>query len=211
MNRVYAILGAVAAIAGIVVWVLIRSNRGGDAPPDPGTSAGSAHAIATNDLGGGSPSAPSLPPGVHDTAGSAKNPQDYMVGDVHVRDHRGGDSKPLDLPPNIHPANARELPSTLTNDISQQVRKLVYTCAADLPKDTRGPKPRLDGQLTVGIKDHTLSITKAVTQLRDVPDGPGADAIRQCVEQKSIGMTSVAADQADLDDYGIQITFAIPR
>ena len=59
------------------------------------------------------------------------------------------------------------------------------------------------------IKDHTLSLTNIVTQVRDV-EGPSADTLKQCVEQKSAGLTSVAADQADLTDYGIGITFGIP-
>jgi len=204
------LIGALVA-AGVVLYLMSSkpssatssAAQGGSAVVVPvGTSSSSSSTTSS-----GTGTAPALPATTAD--GSAQNPKDYMVGDVHVRDHRDGNNKPLDIPPNVHPADQRELPSSLTHDISQQVRKLLYTCAADLAKDARGTKPRLEGQLTVAIKDHTLSITNAVAQIRDV-DGPSQDAIKQCVEQKSVGMTAVASDQADIADYGIQITFAIP-
>ncbi|MEP6863915.1 MAG: hypothetical protein ABJE66_25025, partial [Deltaproteobacteria bacterium] len=114
-----------------------------------------------------------------------------------------------DLPPNPHPAESRELPSELTHDISQQIRRQMNTCAAAVPKDVRGTKPKLDGQLTVAIHDHKLTVTDMALQVRDV-DGPSADALKQCVVAKSASYMSSAPDQPDLDNYGIAITFALP-
>lgn len=209
--RLLGMLVGALVVAGMVLYFM--SSKSSSATSGARAGSGSAVVVpvgtsssSSSSSPGGTGTAPALPPSGD---GSAQNPKDYMVGDVRVRDHREGNNKPLDIPPNIHPADQRELPSSLTHDISQQVRKLLYTCAADLPKDARGTKPRLEGQLTVAIKDHTLSITNAVAQIRDV-DGPSQDAIKQCVEQKSVGMTAAASDQADIDNYGIQITFAIP-
>ena len=205
------IVGVAVLVIACAVVLFIYATGSPDTPaPARPSSPGRAVVVP---MGPSSPSpsgggvAPALPgdPG----AATRDTPKDYMVGNIRVRDHRSGDNKPLDVPPNPHPADRRELPSSLTHDISQQVKRALYTCATDLPKDARGTKPRLEGQLTVAIKDHTLAITNAVAQIRDV-DGPSQDAIKQCVEHKAVGMTSVATDQADLADYGIQITFTIP-
>lgn len=212
-TRVIAVLGALAAVAVVVLYMFVRTAGSAPADPDPQPAPDPIHP-SDRAANGGTTVGPSLP-SADDSSdptldqGSNKYPKDYMIGDIHVRDHRTGDNKPLDLPPNIHPAEHRELPSTLTHDISQQVKKLVWQCGADVPKDARGTKPRVDGQLTVSIKDHTLNLTTIATQVRDV-DGPAADALKQCVEQKSVGLTAAAADQADITDYGIGITFAIP-
>lgn len=212
MNRIYALVGAAVAIIGIVVWVMLRIGGGTTPAARHGTEspAGSAVVVTTDPSLAAPP--PSLPSGDPATPGSdvPANERDYMVGDIRVRDHRTGHHQPLDLPPNIHPDHARELPSTLTHDISQKVNKVLFACAADLPKEARGDKPRLEGQVTVAIKDHTLSVTSTVAQVRDVHDDHAVDALKQCVEQKSVGLTSAADDQADIDGYGIAITFAIP-
>jgi len=219
-NRMLAVLGALAAVGVIVLYVFVKNA--GSAPaadPDPEPVArptATSHDPSTAN-GGTSvgPAQPALPAGTGSGSGdvgsdgSGQYPKDYMIGDIRVRDHRTGNNKPLDLPTNIHPAEHRELPSTLTHDISQQVKKLVWQCGAEVPKDARGTKPRVDGQLTVSIKNHTLLLTNIVTQPRDI-EGPSADALKQCVEQKSAGLTAVASDQEDITDYGIGITFAIP-
>jgi len=208
-NRMLAVLGALAAVAVIILYVFVK--HAGSAPdtgstPQPSTqNTGPSTGPITTANGGITPALPAT----GSDPGSGDNPKDYMVGDIHVRDHRTGNHEPLDLPPNVHPPQQRELPSTLTHEISQQVRQLLGQCAIDVAKDARGAKPRLDGQLTVSIKDHTLTLTNIATQVRDV-DGPSADALKQCVEQKSVGLTAVARDQADITDYGIAITFAIP-
>ena len=215
--KMLVLLAAFAAVAVIVIYMFISTASSARHEDTSTTTAASDQPVATDHrdratANGGTSVGSAAPhlPGTNDLAqGSAQNPKDYMIGDVRVRDHRTGDNKPLDLPPNQHPAEGRELPATLTHDISQQVKKLVWSCGADVPKDARGTKPRVDGQLTVSIKDHTLTINTIAAQVRDV-DGPSADTLKQCVEQKSVGLTSVASDQADITDYGIGITFAIP-
>ena len=91
------------------------------------------------------------------------------------------------------PPNARDLPSELTHDISQQVRKVRSTRARPrVPKDVRGDQAQASiGQLTVAIKDHKLSITEHGAARRATStDDAAADALKQCAQEKSAGFTS---------------------
>ena len=199
-------LGALIVAAGVVL-ILMMSRGGSDTAPE---SAKRAPAPVAPPVASTDPAAPALPTTAPTTATTGSDGvKEYMVGGVKVRDHRGGDNKQIDLPPNPHPAESRELPSELTHDITQQIRRQMDTCAAAVPKDVRGTKPKLDGQVTVAIRDHKLTVTDLALQVRDV-DGPSADALKQCVAEKSASYVSSAPDQPDLDNYGIAITFAIP-
>ena len=194
-------------VVGGVVMVLMLSKSDPDAKPGRSktTSAGSATTVATNTA----PSLPTPPPTLGAAAGSA-NATEYMVGDTKVRDHRSGSNVPRDIPPNPHPANARDLPSELTHAISQQVKNQIYACAAAVPKDVKGDKPKVIGQLNVAIKDHKLSIIGMSLETRDINDEAAATALKQCAQEKSAGFTSPAKDQDDIADYNIQLNFAIP-
>jgi hypothetical protein len=207
MNRVLLVVVVIAlAIGG---WLLFRKEK----PAAPAASTGSAAPSPTASSSDPAPTptpAPSLPSSgdsahVVPPAGSAN---EYMVGDVRVRDHRAGSNAPLDIPPNIHRPNSRELPSTLTSDIAQKVRAALVDCAKDLPKEARGEHPRLEGQIVVAIKDHKLTVTSATMQLRDV-SGDAAATTKSCIEQRSVGLETAANDQDDLDNYSIGVTFAV--
>jgi len=199
--------GALIVVAGVALVLMMSKSDPDHAPatakPAPSSPSGPTPSVS----GDPSPALPATAPS-NATVGS-DGVKEYMVGDVKVRDHRAGDNKQMDLPPNPHPAEARELPSELTHDISQQIRRQMNTCAAAVPKDVRGAKPKLDGQLTVAIHDHKLTVTNMALQARDV-DGPSADALKQCVAEKSASYVSSAPDQPDLDNYGIAISFALP-
>lgn len=206
MNRVLLVVVVIAlAIGG---WLLFRKEK-----PDAPVASGSA--AVTEAPSTASPTstdpAPHLPStnvdSVHPVppAGSAN---EYVIGDVRVRDHRSGSNAPLDIPPNIHRPNTRQLPSTLTADVAQKVRGVLIDCAKDLPKEARGDHPRLEGQVIVAIKDHKLTVTGATMQLRDV-SGEALEPTRQCIEQHAIGLETAASDQDDLDNYSIGVTFAV--
>lgn len=211
---------ALIALAGLLVVVgvaavLLVSGTSEDAHPKPQVVAGSGFA-ATAHTPGGSVATPTLPTPSTPTE-STPPPEEgsdvtkeYTVGGVKVRDHRAGEHQQMDLPPNMHPANGPSLPSELTHDISQQVKNKMIQCASSMPRDIRGDKPKVDGQLQVAIKDHVLSIHSIEVQVRDITDATASDALRQCVQQQAASLTAVAKDQADVADYGIGITFAIP-
>jgi hypothetical protein len=142
----------------------------------------------------------------NDGAGSAEG---YTIGNVNVRDHRSRTQAQLDVPPVIHAPQGRRIQSTLTSAISQHVRAAVATCAVDVPQSARGARARIEGQITIAIKNQQATITGAVVQLRDVT-GIAFDPIKQCVEQRSIGATTSSSDEPDIDSYGITLSLRLP-
>ena len=101
------------------------------------------------------------------------------------------------------------LPSTLTHEVARKLEGVMKDCVASLPKEARGDKPRLEGQVMLAIKDKKLTVTKSLMQLRDV-SGEAVEPTKQCIEAKALGVENPAADQADLDNYSFNISFAIP-
>ena len=207
MNRLLLALVAIALVIG--GWLLLRKEK--TAAPDP---AGSAAPTASTDPASSGPAA-SAPPRLPSTVTEATKPipdtgsaNEYMVGDVRIRDHRSGSNAPIDVPPNIHRPNTRQLPSALTAPVAQQIRGVLADCSKDLPKEARGEHPRLEGTINVAIKDHKLTVTTATYQLRDVT-GDAVATMKSCVEQKSVGLETAANDQEDIDNYSIGITFAV--
>ena len=210
MRSALLIGGLVIVLGGAVgIWLLMR----GDSKADAQTGSYEPHATVVTPAQP-APSMPSV------TAGSAEhpalpqpapgeNPRDYVVGDIRVRDHRAGDNAPLDIPPNVHPAEGRSLPSTLTHEVAQKVKAVMMECVASLPKDARGDHPRLEGQVMLAIKANKITVTKSTMQLRNV-SGESVEPTKQCIESKTVGIENAAPDQADLDEYPFNISFAIP-
>jgi hypothetical protein len=211
--RKLLVLGGVAVIALIVgLWLVLANDDGAAAqtssttsPAPTGTSVGvppprGEPTVTTTERG----ERPELP-----ATTSPEHPRDYVVGDIRVRDHRSGDNVPLDIPPNVHPPEGPKIPSTLTHAVAQQLKPIMMECVASLPKDARGDRPRLEGQLIIAIKDHKATVTKSTMQLRNV-SGESVEPAKQCIESRAIGIEAQAADQADLDSYSINISFAIP-
>jgi len=198
---------AAVLVVGAVAVVLIMS--GGTAATASEKRASGGTVVPT---GASQKPMPTLPadPGSAVAATGSSSVREYMVGDTKIRDHRSGSNVPRDIPVNPHPANARELPAELTHDISQQVKRAIYECAAQVAKEVKGDKPKVVGQLVVAVKDHKLSITNMALETRDINDDAAAATLKQCSQDKSANFTSVAKDQDDVTDYAIQLNFAIP-
>ena len=215
MNRtLLAIGGALVALAGLVLWILLRDDTRPEAPPPADQPAPTAPAAdqrtarADEPARAGHPSVSATTTTATPTSGSDGEVKEYEVNGVKVRDHRKGDHPPVDLPPNIHPLEGRKLPSTLTADISNKLQGVLKECAANVPVEARGTKPRLEGTIFVSIKDHQLKITSSTVQLRDVV-GAAVEPTKKCFEEKSVGLTTGAGDEPDLDGYSISITYAL--
>jgi hypothetical protein len=133
----------------------------------------------------------------------------YVVSDVEVRDHRGGSGAPLDVPPNVHTPEGPRIASTLTNAIGQQVKAVLWDCAKGTSRDGRGPKPRVDGQIVVAVKTNQLTVQSVVMQPRDVSETV-ATTIKACSEPKIAVLTASAPDQADITNYGINVSLILP-
>lgn len=137
-------------------------------------------------------------------------PHEYMVDGVLIRDHRKNKgSGAVDLPRNIHRPNTRQIASTLTHDVSQKLQAVMAECVQAIPREARGEKPRLEGTVFMTIQNHQVRITEATVQLRNV-EGDSVAAAKQCMEQRSAGITVPAPDEADLERYSISINYALP-
>jgi hypothetical protein len=208
MRNALLIGGLVVAALVVGLYFALRNDDSAAAQTST-PSEGSAVVVGTP------PGAPTVQPGLPGESprlpqpGPGENPRDYVVGDVRIRDHRTGDNKPIDVPPNAHPADSRKIPPTLTHEISQKVKAVMMQCVADLPKDARGDKPRLEGQIIIAIKNNKASITSSTIQLRNVT-GDALESTKQCIESKAVGIENPAPDQADLDNYPIHLSYAIP-
>jgi hypothetical protein len=217
MLRTPLVVGALVVLAAAVVLVVMLtqdgSGSGGSAtkptetqatPVAPTQTGHNPSVTVTDRPRGETPPPPALPSG-------GENPREYAVGDSVVRDHRAGDNKPMDIPPNLHAADSRMIPSELTHSISQKVKAVMKDCVASLPTEGRGDKPRLEGQIIIAIKDKTLAVTESTIQMRDL-DGLGAatEAAKQCVQSHAVGLSTPAPDEADLASYSIHLSFAIP-
>jgi hypothetical protein len=85
----------------------------------------------------------------------------------------------------------------------------VRACAASLPREARSERSRVEGQITIAIKDHLATVTAAAFQLRDIAE-PAQAEVKQCLTQRAVGLTAPAGDEADLDSYGISLSLALP-
>jgi hypothetical protein len=210
MNRWILAVGAVVVMgAAIGLWLWMRHGDDAQANPQRTSAevAGSEVATPTVRATSGTSVTPTLPDGDRVAAGT-DSVKEYKVGDVRVRDHRKGDHPPMDLPPNSHPPDGRKIASTVTADIAQKVRAVMNECVASIPREARGVSPRLEGLISIAIKDKQVSVTAATIQLRDIV-GASIDPTKQCIETKSIGITT-PADEPDLADYTINLSFAVP-
>jgi len=212
MNRGYLALGAAVVVVALFGLYVAMSKDDDAAPPrepagrnisrtDPGKSAVKETRPRPGD--GAHPTLPALP------ARSDPAVSEYMVGDVRVRDHRTGEHAPIDVPPAVHPPQGRKIPSQLTSDIARGLRSVVSECAASVLPGDRGAAPHLDGLIMISIKNQQATITSATFQARDVaPTSQGL--VKQCLEQKSIGVGVPSGDEADVEDYGITLSLRLP-
>jgi hypothetical protein len=211
MGRKPLVLASVlVVIAGAALYLQLRGDGPPPAAPPPAKVAptvagsGGAATVQVTDT-------PRLPdsPTPATAAGSDGGVTEYAVGDVIVRDHRAGPHTRLDTPPDVHPPGGRRLPPALTNDIGQKMRAAALACAADIPREARGPDPRIEGEAVISIVDKQLKVTGSTLALRDVA-GASVEPTMACVQQKLVGLATAAADQDDLDRYAITVRFALP-
>lgn len=206
MNRALLALGAVVLVALIGVYVLLRG--GDDGPPKPTTPG---EKITQAGPGNRAPAAPRSAPSAGATGESAGSSasREYVVDGVRIRDHRTGDHPQIDLAPPVHAPEGRRIPSELTSAIAQKLRGVVAECAAGVAADARGEKPRAEGEILIAIKNRQATVTGGTIQMRDVT-GASVDAIKQCIEQKSIGVAAPSGDEPDIDRYAITLSLRLP-
>lgn len=203
------VLAVVVLIAGVGLYVLLGRSAKTPSPTTTTVGSNGTTTVTTTTTTTTDPSLPTLP-----QAGSPPalgGPDEYTVGGLKVRDHRRGDTQKLDIPPNVHQPGAVEIPSTLTHELAQQVKAVMRDCVKSLPADARGNAPKLEGQITIAVKDQKASITKSLVLLRDVKESDAVTAAKQCIESKSVGIGAPASDVPNLDAYTINLSFLIPK
>lgn len=113
---------------------------------------------------------------------------------------------PAPAPP---PPPGRTLDPAIVHGVTDQLRELAHQCMAVMPPGMRGSAPRLHATLLVSIKDHRLSVGHAIiTMLGMRPDA--AARIRQCLEQRAVGIAADASGERDGDAISLPVDFAAP-
>jgi hypothetical protein len=130
---------------------------------------------------------------------------------VVTHDHRTGSATPdPDLAePHAADKRDRDLPSQLTFDVSRGLKVAVEQCASLIPAGERTGPTRVTGSIDVAIRDQVATIHGVDVAITG-STGPSAEAAKQCIAQKSLGLQSPAADQANLEHYSIEVSFRMP-
>lgn len=213
MKRTWLVVGTVGVLVAMLLLYWRMSGDDADAGASaPGPTASTRAPTRGSTWGGGAlgSAAGALDPAA---AGSGVTTLEdgtkvYRVGGYIVRDHRKGDQPIMDIPPNLHPQGSRRLTPELVRTMSDQVRDAIISCETQIPADARGPKPKMQGQIVVGIKDHQVVVKESTVQLRDVV-GASIEPVKACMKEKIATVTTAAPDEADLDAYSINLSFAI--
>jgi hypothetical protein len=206
MNRRHLVLGAGLVLAAAIVVIGISRSHDEVAQTDGAPDRRITEADPGNHR---APTrGPALPGGSTPPSGAGTTATDYLVGDVHVREHRAGEHAQLDVPPAIHAREGRKIPSQLTYDISQGLHSVVNGCAASIPAAARIGTPHVDGEIKIAIKDQKATVTSATYQLRDL--GGSLDAVKACMEQKSVGVATPSGEEPDVENYAITLSFRLP-
>lgn len=184
--------------AGAAGWFLFNN---GEPTVTESTSPTPAPPVATKDR-----KAPALAPAPKVSVTEEKLVMPPVVKETIIdgnrhRDYRPEGSRPIDIPPAIHPPDARKMQPTSTAAISKGVRAALRECTQSIPATERSGRPKMDSLVVVAVKDKVATVTKTVVQLRDV-SGPGADAAKACIEQKLVGQAT-PVDEEDLASYDI--------
>lgn len=196
MNRGILALGAAVVLAAAIgLYVLLRADDGG---PVTRPVAGSADPSPVQKFAENAPDRPRLP-----------SRTEYRIGDTRVRDHRAGEHAPIEAPPRVPRPDGREIPSMLTSSLGRGIRTALRPCAAGIVASALGPKPRIEGQILVSIRDHQATVTSSTLKLRDVADDARAQA-EECLARSAVGFVAPAGDEPDVDDYSITLSLTLP-
>lgn len=202
------IFGVFVLAGGVALLLMMRS--GDDAVAEPTgetvTATERAPTPTDRDRSGSTPTVTPTLPG-ETPAGLPGEVKEYVVGDRRVRDHRSGDRAPIDIPPSVHPAEARRIDSKVTYDVGQKLKVFVKECVAALPAGAKREGARLEGKVVISIKAKQVTVKEAVVQLREVADASVA-SIKKCIEEKALTVTQ-ETQEIDLESYDITVSYAL--
>jgi hypothetical protein len=209
MNRsVMLAFGAAALIAlGVILYLAVNTDNtpaSASAEPDRHTEP-----TASNDP----TSTRATPPAEAKIAERTGPVREWVRDDGRrVRDHRtaGSAAPPTPEPPPPRP-DGRTIKPAVTADVGNRLEAVIKDCVVGLPrhdKTSGKPRPRLQGNVFVTIKDKQLSVTEADLSISELA-GDAAAAAKTCMQQKSVGISTVAEDEADVERYAIRINYQL--
>jgi len=196
MSRAVLAIGAALVIGlGVVLWMLSRPGDSASAST-PGTNADEAPAAASRTGRRHSATAPDTTP---------------TTPTVITHDHRTGSNTPAPdlVEPNTPVKRDRDLPSQLTFEVSRGIKVAVEQCGSLIPAGERSGPTRLTGSIDVSIRDQVATINGLDVAITG-STGASVETAKQCVVQKSLGLQSPAADQANIEHYSIEVSFRMP-
>lgn len=207
MNRRVILLGA-GVVLVVAIVLAIKINRSDSSTKQP---------ASPDDVGAASTATrPSLTPNKVQTEPRDGKPEsDFVVREIDgvtVRDHRKDPTQPYKLPTETKQAGTGgRLQPMIVSALSTKLEAAMKECTAKIPSDKRGKTPRLETELSVDIKQGTMTVVESSVLLKDIdlPDGE-ADGIKQCFSQKSVGQTSGAGSHADATHYSITLAYHVP-
>lgn len=207
------IAGVALTAAALLVWMIARSGDDGASaspPQQPAAGAPVEHGAPRAD-GADRPALPQVADSAQERrSGGADRPAtETIINGVRVRDHRRDRSKPISFPDRPPPSDTRRIGRTTTVDINNRILPFVRECGSSVPPEARGDRPRVEGQVIVSIKDHQARVTEATVEISAVA-GAALDVAKQCIQQKALGVVVPAADEADIENYPIQLSYALP-
>lgn len=138
--------------------------------------------------------------------------REYVRADgTLVRDHRAGDREPSDFAPSpVRPPGAQSVEPEAILSVRNAMRPIVHKCAEELNPEQLGPKPRLQGRVTISILDGNLSVDSADIQVRDVPE-EDVDAVVDCIKHPLEQQLLPAKGHREVSEYVITLPFRLRR
>jgi hypothetical protein len=204
-------LGAVVSLAVVLLVWKVRSS-GDDTTSAPATTAtqtGAPKPVRPAPPRTSGPAATAGGPEAADGSGETKGYREYTTADGKlVRDHRSGNPSPVKFAGGDHPPNGPRIKATTTRAVSDQVRAIIKACAADVPPEARGEKPRAEGKVTISIASGHVTVSKAIFELTAVV-GAAAEPTKACIESKVAAVTADVTDEADVTDYALSMNYSI--
>lgn len=201
-----AVIGlGVGVLAGLVaLWFLVIRPT-----PAPATPASTAPPSTPAPHGSAS-TTPASRPQLSDE-GSAAAPAPTTEG-MAVTDHRTHGDGPRTLaaePGSAAPPAGPRLAPAMVGSIHGTAASLFQGCARQIPKDARGAKPIVGAKLEVEIKDGSLHVLAVTPELRDVTDGPAAEAAKACIHDTLMQFETPVHDEPDIASYPLTLRYVV--
>jgi hypothetical protein len=206
------IAGLALTAAALLVWMIVRAgdDSASASPPQQPAAGAPVDPPAPRAERPNGPGSPQVAESAQERrSGNADRPvTETIVNGVRVRDHRRDRSTPIlvqDRPPGV---GVHRVSRTVTADLNNRILPFVRECVSGVPPEARGARPRVESQVIISIKDHQARVTEATVEISDAA-GATLESAKQCIQQKALGVTVPAADEDDVENYPIRLSYSL--